>query len=129
MEPGCVQQPRVPFGLAATGPLGLRTVVKHAQLWIADDTLAGRDGEGPTADDTWAALEKASRKLDAALEQEGRDPATLPRLLVTGLSPLRTMESKARFDEVSRRVRTRLHRFRGPLSPGIRGLRHPRARP
>jgi alkanesulfonate monooxygenase SsuD/methylene tetrahydromethanopterin reductase-like flavin-dependent oxidoreductase (luciferase family) len=104
MEPGCVQRPRVPFGLAATGPLGLRTVVKHAQMWIADDTTAGRDGEGPTPADTWAALEKASRKLDAALEQEGRDPATLPRLLLSGLSPLRTMESKARFDEVAGRA-------------------------
>lgn len=104
MEPGCVQRPRVPFGLAATGPLGLRTVVRHAQLWIADDTMAGRDGEGPTTADTWAALEKASRKLDAALEQEGRDPATLPRLLLSGLSPLRTMASKARFDEVAGRV-------------------------
>jgi len=104
MEPGCVQRPRVPFGLAATGPLGLRTVVKHAQMWIADDTTAGRDGEGPTPADTWAALEKASRKLDAALEQEGRDPATLPRLLLSGLSPLRTMVSKARFDEVAGRA-------------------------
>ena len=104
MEPGCVQRPRVPFGLAATGPLGLRTVVKHAQMWIADDTTAGRDGEGPTPADTWAALEKASRKLDAVLEQEGRDPATLPRLLLSGLSPLRTMESKARFDEVAGRA-------------------------
>jgi alkanesulfonate monooxygenase SsuD/methylene tetrahydromethanopterin reductase-like flavin-dependent oxidoreductase (luciferase family) len=104
MEPGCVQRPRVPFGLAATGPLGLRTVVKHAQLWIADDTLAGRDGEGPTEADTWTALETASRKLDDALEKEGRDPATLPRLLLSGLSPLRTMASKARFDDVAGRV-------------------------
>ena len=104
MEPGCVQRPRVPFGLAASGPLGLRTVVKHAQLWIADDTLAGRDGEGPTAADTWAALEKVSTKLDEALEKAGRDPASLPRLLLSGLSPLRTMESKARFDEVAGRV-------------------------
>ncbi|MEZ0106805.1 alkanesulfonate monooxygenase SsuD/methylene tetrahydromethanopterin reductase-like flavin-dependent oxidoreductase (luciferase family) [Catenulispora sp. EB89] len=104
MEPGCVQRPRVPFGLAATGPLGLRTVVKHAQMWIADDTLAGRDGEGPVAADTWAALEKVSRKLDDVCEKEGRDPASLPRLLLTGLSPLRTMESKARFDDVAGRV-------------------------
>jgi alkanesulfonate monooxygenase SsuD/methylene tetrahydromethanopterin reductase-like flavin-dependent oxidoreductase (luciferase family) len=104
MEPGCVQRPRVPFGLAATGPLGLRTVVKHAQLWIADDTLAGRDGEGPTEADTWAALEKVGKKLDAVCEKEGRDPASLPRLLLTGLSPLRTMESKARFDDVTGRV-------------------------
>ena len=104
MEPGCVQRPRVPFGLAATGPLGLRTVVKHAQLWIADDTLVGRDGEGPTAADTWAALERVGKKLDEVCEKEGRDPATLPRLLLTGLSPLRTMESKARFDDVAGRV-------------------------
>ncbi|MFD0631257.1 LLM class flavin-dependent oxidoreductase [Catenulispora yoronensis] len=103
MEPGCVQRPRVPFGLAATGPLGLRTVVEHAQMWIADDTLAGRDGE-ITEDVTWAALEKVTKKLDAALEREGRDPATLPRLLLSGRSPLRTMDSKARFDEVSARV-------------------------
>ncbi|WP_194925973.1 LLM class flavin-dependent oxidoreductase [Catenulispora pinisilvae] len=104
MEPGCVQRPRVPFGLAATGPLGLRTVVKHAQMWIADDTLVGRDGEGPTAADTWAALERVGKKLDEVCEKEGRDPATLPRLLLTGLSPLRTMESKARFDDVAGRM-------------------------
>ncbi|NUR58412.1 MAG: LLM class flavin-dependent oxidoreductase [Catenulispora sp.] len=105
MEPGCVQRPRVPFGLAATGPLGLRTVVKHAQLWIADDTLAGRDGE-VAEDVTWSALEAAGKKLDRALEEEGRDPASLPRLLLSGLSPLRTMESQARFDDVAGRAET-----------------------
>jgi alkanesulfonate monooxygenase SsuD/methylene tetrahydromethanopterin reductase-like flavin-dependent oxidoreductase (luciferase family) len=104
MEPGCVQQPRVPFGLAATGPLGLRTVVRHAQLYIADDTLAGRESDGTTEDVTWAALEQVSKKLDDVLEKEGRDPASLPRLLLSGLSPLRTMDSKARFDEVAGRV-------------------------
>ncbi|MBW8802707.1 MAG: LLM class flavin-dependent oxidoreductase [Catenulisporales bacterium] len=103
LEPGCVQRPRVPFALAATGPLGLRTVVRHAQMWIADDTLAGRDG-AVTEDVTWSALEKVGKKLDAACEKEGRDPASLPRLLLSGLSPLRAMESKQRFDDVAGRA-------------------------
>ena len=103
LEPGCVQRPRVPFALAATGPLGLRTVVEHAQMWIADDTLAGRDGH-VSEETTWGALEKVVRKLDEVCEREGRDPASLPRLLLSGLSPLRTMESKQRFDDVAGRV-------------------------
>lgn len=103
MEPGCVQRPRVPFYLAAGGPLGMRTVARHGQAWIADDTLAGKKGE-TTEDVTWAALEKSIRAMDAACEKEGRDPADLPRLMLCGLSPLPTMESKAAFEEVAGRA-------------------------
>src|SRR3989442_11846268 len=32
--PGCVQEPRVPFAIAATGPLGMRLAATHGQAWV-----------------------------------------------------------------------------------------------
>src|SRR5689334_21764959 len=39
--PGCVQQPRLPFAVAATGPRGLALAARHGQSWVTtgDDKL------------------------------------------------------------------------------------------
>jgi len=42
--------------------------------------------------------------VDKACEAEGRDPATLDRLLLTGFSPLRPMGSIAEFQDVEGRA-------------------------
>jgi alkanesulfonate monooxygenase SsuD/methylene tetrahydromethanopterin reductase-like flavin-dependent oxidoreductase (luciferase family) len=36
MIPGCVQQPRTPFAVAATGRKGIRTAARHAQIWVTN---------------------------------------------------------------------------------------------
>lgn len=104
MEPGCVQQPRVPFALAAGGPLGMRTVARFGQAWVTTDDPGGDDETEPTAADAWANLERLTVALDVACEKEGRDPGTLDRILLTGFSPLAPMASKGAFDEVAGRA-------------------------
>src|SRR5205809_331555 len=42
--PGCVQEPRVPFAIAATGPLGMRLAATHGQAWV---TTGDRQRKGP----------------------------------------------------------------------------------
>ena len=81
--PGCVQQPRVPFAIAATGPVGMRVAAEHAHTWVTtgDPTRGGplpaREGVGVVAEQM--------RRLDQACTDAGRDPASLHRLVLTGL--------------------------------------------
>jgi alkanesulfonate monooxygenase SsuD/methylene tetrahydromethanopterin reductase-like flavin-dependent oxidoreductase (luciferase family) len=78
--PGCVQQPRVPFAVAATGPRGMRLAARFADTWVTtgerdyDEQLDGHRGAIVVAGQM--------RALDAACEAEGRDPATLHRLVL-----------------------------------------------
>ena len=60
--PGCVQQPRVPFIMAANGPRSLRLAVKYGAGWVTT---------GPKSPDfeTWfAAVTDLSHRLDDVLE-------------------------------------------------------------
>lgn len=79
-HPGCVQQPRVPFAIAATGPRGMRLAARYADTWV---TTGERDFD-EQLDPRRGAIVVAGqmRALDAACEQEGRDPATLRRLVL-----------------------------------------------
>jgi alkanesulfonate monooxygenase SsuD/methylene tetrahydromethanopterin reductase-like flavin-dependent oxidoreductase (luciferase family) len=43
-HPGCVQQPQVPFAIAATGPRSLRVAARHAAVWV---TNGDRTHTGP----------------------------------------------------------------------------------
>jgi alkanesulfonate monooxygenase SsuD/methylene tetrahydromethanopterin reductase-like flavin-dependent oxidoreductase (luciferase family) len=103
MEPGCVQRPRVPFALAAGGPLGMRTVARYGAAWVVTDDPGAPEDVAPTEQMTWDNLERQVALLNEACAKEGRDPATLDRLLLTGFSPLRTMASAEEFAEVAGR--------------------------
>ncbi|MFI1825742.1 LLM class flavin-dependent oxidoreductase [Streptomyces sp. NPDC020412] len=82
MNPGCVQRPRVPLAVAATGPRGLRLAARHADVWIT----AGRPGWGEPLPYEQALPDLARQvdAVDAACADVGRDPSTLRRLVVTG---------------------------------------------
>lgn len=81
--PGCVQRPRVPFAVAATGPRAMQLAARYADTWVTtgdrgdDATLAARDGAG--------VVRRQMDALDAACAAIGRDPASLARLVLTGL--------------------------------------------
>ena len=84
--PGCVQKPRVPFGIAATGPRGLSLAATHGQAWITTG------GSGLPADDSAVAASDAALTtqlsgLDAACVTAGRDPGSIQRILLTGFTP------------------------------------------
>ena len=42
--PGCVQRPRLPFAIAATGPRGMRLAAQYADVWVTTG-----DGRGATS--------------------------------------------------------------------------------
>jgi alkanesulfonate monooxygenase SsuD/methylene tetrahydromethanopterin reductase-like flavin-dependent oxidoreductase (luciferase family) len=81
--PGCVQQPRVPFALAATGPKSMRVAARHASVWV---TNGDRTHEGPPVPpgDGAAVVERQMRLFAEACEAEDRDPATVDTLVLTG---------------------------------------------
>lgn len=91
--PGCVQAPRVPFVVAATGPRGMRLAARYAETWVTtgeryfDEQLDPRRGAIVVAGQM--------RALDAACEAEGRDPSTLHRLVLTDFQLAPALDSFA----------------------------------
>jgi len=80
--PGCVQQPRVPFAIAATGPRGMQVAAQYAQTWV---TTGDPRREGPSDPVEGArVVADQSGRLDAACVEVGRDPASLRRLVLSG---------------------------------------------
>ncbi|MFD5200014.1 LLM class flavin-dependent oxidoreductase [Streptomyces sp. NPDC058375] len=86
--PGCVQRPRLPFAVAATGPRGLRLAARHGQAWVT--TGDPKLYENGTPEESRAALRSQNEKLTAACAETGRDAGELDRILLTGFTPDRT---------------------------------------
>lgn len=85
MVPGCVQRPRIPFAVAATGPRGLAVAARYGELWITTgDPLLPADA-GPAESDTALAAQLGA--LDVACRDAGRDPASVGRVLLTAFTP------------------------------------------
>jgi alkanesulfonate monooxygenase SsuD/methylene tetrahydromethanopterin reductase-like flavin-dependent oxidoreductase (luciferase family) len=83
--PGCVQQPRLPFAIAGTGPRGLALAAKYGESWVS--TGDPRIFETGTATESDAALADQVSRLEAACAAIGRDPATIRRTLLVGFTP------------------------------------------
>lgn len=81
--PGCVQQPRAPFAIAATGPKSMRVAARHASIWV---TNGDRSHEGPplAPGEGAAVVARQLRVFEHACETEGRDPAAVDKLVLTG---------------------------------------------
>ncbi|MEU6619222.1 LLM class flavin-dependent oxidoreductase [Streptomyces litmocidini] len=83
--PGCVQRPRLPFAVAATGPRGLRLAARHGQAWVTTgDPKLYEEG---TPEQSVAALRGQVEKLAKACAETGRDVAALDKVLLTGFTP------------------------------------------
>jgi alkanesulfonate monooxygenase SsuD/methylene tetrahydromethanopterin reductase-like flavin-dependent oxidoreductase (luciferase family) len=103
--PGCVQQPRLPFAVAAIGPRGMRLAATHGQVWVTNG-----DRKSPTAmpvAEGAGVVAAQMRRLDEACISVGRDPATLDRLVLTGLtldsglgSPDELADTIGRYEEI-----------------------------
>ncbi len=93
--PGCVQRPRPPFAIAATGARGMRLAARYGQWWVTT-------GEGDTRLGLAEGAAVVRRQVDAletACREEGRDPATLGRIVLTGLALEPGLGSAAAFAE------------------------------
>ncbi|WDZ86103.1 LLM class flavin-dependent oxidoreductase [Micromonospora cathayae] len=96
--PGCVQIPRVPFVVAANGPRSMRLVARFGQGWVTTGT--GGDDLGSW----WESVAAVSARLDAALDEAGRDPATLDRYLSLDAAPVFSLSSADFFSDAVERA-------------------------
>jgi alkanesulfonate monooxygenase SsuD/methylene tetrahydromethanopterin reductase-like flavin-dependent oxidoreductase (luciferase family) len=81
MIPGSVQQPRVPFTVAATGARGFALAARHAQTWVTYGPPAGDDDPGSW----WDAVRRQRDRLVEACHAVGRDPAEVRRMALISL--------------------------------------------
>jgi alkanesulfonate monooxygenase SsuD/methylene tetrahydromethanopterin reductase-like flavin-dependent oxidoreductase (luciferase family) len=85
--PGCVQRPRLPFAVAATGPRGLKLAARYGQAWVT--TGDPKLFETGTAEQSHEALRGQMDKLSKACADIGRNVAELDKVLLTGFTPER----------------------------------------
>ncbi|MDX2295357.1 MULTISPECIES: LLM class flavin-dependent oxidoreductase [Streptomyces] len=83
--PGCVQRPRLPFAVAATGPRGMRLAARHGQAWVT--TGDPKLFENGTAEQSAEALRGQIERLGKACADIGRDVDELDKILLTGFTP------------------------------------------
>jgi alkanesulfonate monooxygenase SsuD/methylene tetrahydromethanopterin reductase-like flavin-dependent oxidoreductase (luciferase family) len=99
-NPGCVQQPRVPFVMAANGPRSMRLVARYGQGWVTTG-LGGDDLES-----WWSTVADLAGRMDEALEKAGRDAATLDRYLSLDSAPVFSLRDADLFaEQVARAAR------------------------
>ncbi|MFI9611059.1 LLM class flavin-dependent oxidoreductase [Streptomyces sp. NPDC052023] len=86
--PGCVQRPRLPFAIAATGPRGLRLAARHGQAWVTTgDPKLYEDG---TPAQSVQAIRRQTERLADACATIGRDTSGMDKVLLTGFTPDRS---------------------------------------
>lgn len=93
--PGCTQQPRVPFTLAATGPRGLKLAAQHAQSWVTFGPMQRH----PSPADWYDGVRLQVERLDEQCAAIGRDPASLRRVALVGLETEWAQSSPTAWDD------------------------------
>jgi alkanesulfonate monooxygenase SsuD/methylene tetrahydromethanopterin reductase-like flavin-dependent oxidoreductase (luciferase family) len=96
--PGPLQQPRIPFVIAANGPRALRLAANHGQGW----TTFGLGGD--TLDEWWDGIATLCRRLDT-VEAEVRRDQPLDRYLSLDGAPRFSLESVDLFEDMVGRAR------------------------
>lgn len=95
--PGCVQRPRLPFAVAATGPRAMRVAARFGQAWVTTGT--NRDDE----QSWWRSLGELSARFDEALAEVDRPADEVDRYLMLDAGPSYSLSSVERFrDAVGR---------------------------
>lgn len=99
--PGCVQRPRIPFAVAATGPRGLKLAARYGQAWVTYG-----DPRGPAdipAEECPAVVSRQLDKLEIACAEIDREMGELDRVLLQGSTAERPLESVDAFVEYAGR--------------------------
>jgi len=86
--PGCVQQPRVPFVVAANGPRAMRLAAQFGQGWATTG-----DPNRPEGTDWWDALAGICRRFTDVVAEHGRDVTAMDRYLQLDAGPVFSMSS------------------------------------
>lgn len=95
MIPGCVQQPRPPLLIAATGPRGFDQVARFGQGWVT----YGAPGSPATAlpGGAFDVIHAQLRGLEDACAERERDPGTIDKVLLAGLTAEQPLTSVGAF--------------------------------
>lgn len=97
----CLQQPRLPFVVAANGPRTMRLAARYGAGWAT--TGAYRRGQGPDDELWWSGVAGLAERFDAVLAEAGRDPQGVDRILSLDAAPTFALVSLERFiDAVGR---------------------------
>jgi alkanesulfonate monooxygenase SsuD/methylene tetrahydromethanopterin reductase-like flavin-dependent oxidoreductase (luciferase family) len=97
--PGCVQQPRVPFVVAANGPRSIAVAARFGQGWITT---------GDKTDDLeawWRSVGEKAERFSAALADAGRASDDAHRYLLLDSAPRYSLSSVDAFAEAYERAR------------------------
>lgn len=98
-KPGCIQQPRVPFLIAANAPKAMRLAAEVGQGWVTYGTPTGNE------EDWWRGLREASNRMTAELEAAGRAGEPFERHLNADGARGSVYESVDRFEDAVGRAR------------------------
>jgi alkanesulfonate monooxygenase SsuD/methylene tetrahydromethanopterin reductase-like flavin-dependent oxidoreductase (luciferase family) len=97
--PGCVQQPRVPFTIAATGPRGMGVAARYASTWVTFGPLGVKEPEA-----WYEGAEQQNRLLDEACEDIGREQDGIRRMALVSLDFHWADSSLSRWTEFTARI-------------------------
>jgi len=99
LHPGCVQRPRVPFAVAASIPGTMEIAARHASIWV---TNGDRSHRGPPLEPSRGAqvVSRQLKRLEEACENQGRDPSTIDKLVLTGSRLDSCLGSRGEFAEL-----------------------------
>jgi alkanesulfonate monooxygenase SsuD/methylene tetrahydromethanopterin reductase-like flavin-dependent oxidoreductase (luciferase family) len=90
--PACVQQPRVPFAIAAIGPKSLALAARHGEAWVTWGDPSDRTPAG-----TEHAVRRQVEQLGAACAAVGRHSASIDRIYLIGNTEERPLASLEAF--------------------------------
>jgi alkanesulfonate monooxygenase SsuD/methylene tetrahydromethanopterin reductase-like flavin-dependent oxidoreductase (luciferase family) len=79
--PGCTQQPRVPFTVAAGGRRALAVAARYGATWVT----IGPGNAKPSAAEWYAGVRDQVTAFDAACVAAGREPGSAQRAVLVGL--------------------------------------------
>lgn len=99
--PLCNQVPRVPFAVAASGPRGMSLAARYGQYWVT--TGEPNAFESAPYEQAIPVVRRQVEALEAACAKQGRDPATIARLLVAGPTVGHVLDSSAAFVDAANR--------------------------
>jgi alkanesulfonate monooxygenase SsuD/methylene tetrahydromethanopterin reductase-like flavin-dependent oxidoreductase (luciferase family) len=96
MLPGCVQRPRLPLAVAATGRRTLAVAARHADAWITYGDASYRE---ITPAGTERIVRRQAEQLAECCAAAGRDPGEIDRIYLVGNTAERPLASVAAFTD------------------------------
>lgn len=100
----CVQQPRIPFVVAANGPRMMRLALRFGAGWATTGSPSVARGE--TDDEVWwRGVAEVARRFEDVLATSGRAPSGIDRYLSVDAAPTFALVSVEKFRDVVGRSR------------------------